>query len=194
MKPIRERKGSRDSEMARDRDDKDSHRRRGGLRPLAVTLPKVTRKALGRRGLAEGSLMTEWPEIVGEALAARCLPLKLSFHDPKRRAEGTLTLQVESAWTLELQHLAPQLIERINQTLGYAAVSRLAFRQGPLPGRPAQEPPRDPAVPDSSPESDPESGPESGRAGADLSAAIDDEGLRGALEGLGRALKERKDS
>ncbi|MDJ0942587.1 MAG: DUF721 domain-containing protein [Kiloniellales bacterium] len=172
--------------MTKDRDDRQGQRRRGGLRPLAATLPKVTRKALGRRGLAEGSLIAEWPEIVGETLAARCLPLKLSFADPKRRAEGTLTLQVESAWTLELQHLAPQLIERINQTLGYAAVSRLAFRQGPLPQRrtserPPQALPQDPPVQAGE-------GPEA----AELSAAIDDEGLRGALEGLGRALRKRK--
>ncbi len=173
--------------MTKERDDKYSTRRRGGLRPLAVTLPKVTRKALGRRGLAEGSLMTEWPEIVGDTLAARCLPLKLSFADPKRRAEGTLTLQVESAWTLELQHLAPQLIERINQTLGYAAVSRLAFRQGPLPRRPAdegeaREAPQEPRD------------AEDANPPAELSAAIDDEGLRDALQGLGRALKERKET
>ncbi len=173
--------------MTRESDDKNSARRQGGLRPIAVTLPKVTRKALGRRGLAEGSLMTEWPEIVGETLAARCLPLKLSFADPKRRAEGTLTLQVESAWTLELQHLAPQLIERINQTLGYAAVSRLAFRQGPLPRRPAdqgkaREAQREPTD------------AEVANPAAELSAAIDDEGLRDALQGLGRALKERKET
>jgi len=173
--------------MTKDRDDQQGARRRGGLRPLAVTLPKVTRKALGRRGLAEGSLMTEWPEIVGETLAARCLPLKLSFADPKRRAEGTLTLQVESAWSLELQHLAPQLIERINQTLGYAAVSRLAFRQGPLPRRPADE------VRSRKAPQEPAEGPDENPA-AELSAAIDDEGLRDALQGLGRALKEGKDT
>ena len=174
--------------MTDERDDKDSARRRGGLRPLAATLPKVTRKALGRRGLAEGSLMTEWPEIVGETLAARCLPLKLSFADPKRRAEGTLTLQVESAWTLELQHLAPQLIERINQTLGYAAVSRLAFRQGPLPHhRPADEGQAREA------QGEPADGQDMNSA-TELSAAIDDESLREALRGLGRALKERKET
>ena len=173
--------------MTKERDDKANARRRGGLRPLAVTLPKVTRKALGRRGLAEGSLIAEWPEIVGESLAARCLPLKLSFADPKRRAEGTLTLQVESAWTLELQHLAPQLIERINQTLGYAAVSRLAFRQGPLPQRPAHEERARAAS------LAPAAGGGQSPA-AELSAAIDDEDLRSALEGLGRALKERKET
>ncbi len=173
--------------MTRESDDKNSARRRGGLRPIAVTLPKVTRKALGRRGLAEGSLITEWPEIVGETLAARCLPMKLSFADPKRRAEGTLTLQVESAWTLELQHLAPKLIERINQTLGYAAVSRLAFRQGPLPHRPVDQGKAREAQGELTDAAD-------AIPAAELSGAIDDEGLRAALQGLGRALKERKET
>lgn len=157
------------------------NRRAGGLRPVATTLPKITRKALGRRGLAEGSLIAEWPEIVGETLAARCLPIKLSFADPKRRAEGTLILQVESAWTLELQHLAPQLIERINQSLGYAAVARLNFRQGPLPGRP--KPPA-PAVP--APEAAAESGEK--EPSAPLAEPIEDERLRAILEDLGRSL------
>lgn len=175
--------------MTEDHDDRQGKRRRGGLRPLAVTLPKVTRKALGGRGLAEGSLMAEWPEIVGETLAARCLPLKLSFADPKRRAEGTLTLQVESAWTLELQHLAPQLIERINQSLGYAAVSRLAFRQGPLPGRPAAG-----DAAGAAPQGAPKAAPKDTGPAPELGAAIDDEGLRGALQGLARALKARKET
>lgn len=157
------------------------NKRAGGLRPVATTLPKITRKALGRRGLAEGSLIAEWPEIVGETLAARCLPIKLSFADPKRRAEGTLILQVESAWTLELQHLAPQLIERINQTLGYAAVARLNFRQGPLPGRPKPPVPTRPK---------PESAAESGESEAApaLAEPIEDERLRAILEDLGRSL------
>jgi hypothetical protein len=34
---------------------------------------------------------------------------------------------------LELQHRAPLVIERINLYLGRAAISRLAFVQGPLP-------------------------------------------------------------
>ena len=161
------------------------NKRASGLRPVATALPKVTRKALGRRGLAEGSLIAEWPEIVGETLAARCLPIKLSFADPKRRAEGTLILQVESAWTLELQHLAPQLIERINQTLGYAAVARLNFRQGPLPGR--QSPPGPARL---EPESPPESGED--RAAPALAESIEDEALRAILEDLGRSLGDHE--
>ncbi len=163
------------------------NRRAGGLRPVATTLPKITRKALGRRGLAEGSLISEWPEIVGETLAARCLPIKLSFADPKRRAEGTLILQVESAWTLELQHLAPQLIERINQSLGYAAVARLNFRQGPLPGRPVAPSPADPG-----PESAPEPGAD--RAAPPLAEPIEDEALRAILEDFGRSLGDHEKS
>ena len=161
------------------------NKRAGGLRPVATTLPKITRKALGRRGLAEGSLIAEWPEIVGETLAARCLPIKLSFADPKRRAEGTLILQVESAWTLELQHLAPQLIERINQTLGYAAVARLNFRQGPLPGRPK---PPGPARLEPGPDPEPAAESDGSEAAPALAEPIEDERLRAILEDLGRSL------
>ena len=46
---------------------------------------------------------------------------------------------------MELQHLAPQLIERINAFVGYRAVERLRFVQGPLPG--AAEPPAPPPPP-----------------------------------------------
>jgi hypothetical protein len=33
---------------------------------------------------------------------------------------------------IEIQHLAPQLIERVNAHLGWRAIGRLAIRQGPL--------------------------------------------------------------
>lgn len=163
--------------------------RRGGLRSLAVTLPKVTRKALGKRGLAEGALVAEWPEIVGTVLASHCIPAKLSFHDPKRRAEGTLTLQVESGWTLELQHLSPQIIERINQSFGYQAISRLAFRQGPLPSNSAREAPKTPAAEQAL---SGESAPHLETTTTAIRDTIADDDLRGALENLARSLASGK--
>jgi hypothetical protein len=152
--------------------------RRAGLRAIAATLPTVTRRALGRRGFAEGGLAAEWTAIVGEELAARCIPERLA-----RRAGGeggTLTLRVEPGYATELQHLAPLLIDRINGYLGHKAVGRLRFRHaGPrVPRAPSRPPPR--------------------RLGeaeeAELRArvgTVEDEALRGALERLARALQER---
>ncbi len=149
-------------------------RRGGGLRALAASLPKVTGKAFGRRGLAAGGLVADWPSIVGEQLAAVSLPRGLS-----RAGQGTLTLRVESGHALTLQHLEPLVIERINGYLGYRAVARLRLQQGPLSGRPT--PPRQPPAPLSEAE-------EAGLRARTETVA--DETLRGALERLGRAVKQ----
>jgi hypothetical protein len=157
-----------------------SSQRRGGMRALAATLPAITRTALARRGFAEGGLIAEWPSIVGAAIAARCQPAKLSLARPGRRQDGALMLRVEPGFALELQHLAPQIIERVNGHYGYAAIARLTFQQGPLstPRRQAPSPLR----------------PLGAAEEADLReqvAAVEDEDLRGALERLGRALRQR---
>ena len=105
--------------------------RAGGLRSLARALKPLAKELLGKRGAVEGGLIAEWGSIVGPELAARCLPLRMSFPDRRARLEGTLTLQVANfAWATQLQHMSPQLLERINGWFGYSAVARLAFEQG----------------------------------------------------------------
>ena len=149
-------------------------RRGGGLRALAASLPKVTGKAFGRRGLAAGGLVADWPSIVGVELAAVSLPRGLS-----RAGQGTLTLRVEPGHAVMLQHLEPLVIERINSYLGYRAVRRLRLQQGPLGGRP--DPLRPPPAPLTAEE-------EAGLRAR--TATVGDETLRGALERLGRAVKQ----
>lgn len=106
--------------------------RKGRMQALAASLPRIAGKALGKRGLAEGGLVTDWTAIVGDQIADATLPIKLAFTGRERR-DGTLHLRVAGAIALELQHLEPQLIERINAYLGYGAVARLRLERGPLP-------------------------------------------------------------
>jgi hypothetical protein len=155
-------------------------KRRPGLRTLAATLPGVTKRALGRRGFAEGGLATEWPSIVGAEIAGRCIPKKLSFSRLGRHDDGTLTLRVAPEAATELQHLEPVLIERINGYFGYRAVARLKLQQGPLnlPPAPDPTPPRPLSAEDEA-------------ALQDRVAEVEDEELRGALERLGRAVRRR---
>ncbi len=154
--------------------------RGGGLRVLAATLPAVTRRAVGRRGFAEGGLIAAWPSIVGTVIAARCQPKKLSVARPGSGKDGALMVRVDPGFALELQHLAPQIIERINGHYGYAAIARLILQQGPIAARTRS---RQPPAP-----------PLSAAAEADLRrqlATVGDDALRGALERLGRALRQR---
>lgn len=102
------------------------------MRALAGLAPRLTDPLLRKRGFVEGRIVRDWAMIVGAELAKVCAPDKLGF--PRgRRDGGTLTLRVVSGRALELQHRAPQLIERLNAHFGWAAVERIALRQGPLP-------------------------------------------------------------
>ena len=155
----------------------DSENRTHAMLSLAVTLPKVTRRTLGRHGLAEGGLVTDWAAVVGQTIAERSLPLRLSFTSRERR-DGTLHVRVSGALALELQHLEPLVLERINGYFGYRAVGRLRIHQGPVPSLPESRRP-----PASAPTAQAEA-----EIGS-LVATIEDDGLRRALHGLGHSLR-----
>lgn len=153
--------------------------RRYGLRRLAEAADAITRPAFGRRGFALGALLTHWPRIAGERLAERCLPEKLHFAQG-RGENGTLWIRVEGAAALELQHMQPVLISRINEQCGFRAVAALRIIQGPVAARTvAPDPPR-PLQPAEK------------RTILREVARIEDPELRAALERLGSGIYRRK--
>jgi hypothetical protein len=147
------------------------------LRAFSERLEKVTRPLLGRQGLAVAGLLHDWPDIVGEELAAVSLPRKISFPRRDRRSDGTLVLRVAPGHAILLQHLQGPICERVNGYLGYAAVTRLRLMQGPLALRAA----RPQAVPA-------RLSPAREAALAAKTGEIEDEALRAALNRLGRAV------
>ncbi len=117
-------------------DGKQPTRRAYGPRSLASLLPPIVRPALKARSPAAAQVLADWPSLVGPTLAAMAAP--------RRMSGGTLTLAASGPAALELQHLLPQLIARINGALGCALVERVRFvQQDPASGTP-QAPPRDP--------------------------------------------------
>ncbi len=147
--------------------------RRPGLRALGAAMPALTRRALGRRGFAEGGLALDWTAIVGEDIAANTLPLKVSYPRGARRG-GTLHLKVASGYAPIVAHCEPQLLERVNAYLGYGAIERLKITQGQL-SRPARSP-------ESSRDSE----------AAEPVPGIDDPELAQALAGFAKALRRRR--
>lgn len=136
--------------------------RRYGARPLGAILPPITRIAFRKLSPDGAQLMADWPAVIGPALAAVTIP--------RRLAQGTLTLGCAGPVAMELQHLAPQLIARINGHLGRAAVVRLRLVQD------APRPP--PAAPSAAPP------PPRPAALLEAVAAVPDPELRAALEKL----------
>lgn len=126
--------------------DRPNIRRRGAPRPLADLIDGAIAESCQRRGLASVEIVTRWPDIVGDLLAARAQPVKLAWPArPDSEEPGVLHIRVEGGYAIELQHLAPQVVERVNRYFGWRCIGRLALKQGPVPVlRPKRRPPSEP--------------------------------------------------
>jgi hypothetical protein len=109
-------------------DNAPPRKSRGFLRASTLTT-KTIRQVGSKRGFAELRLLTEWPVIVGEALAAGCRPLKVGYAARTASLGATLHIAADGARSTEIMHQKDQIIERVNQFYGYRAVSRLHIDQ-----------------------------------------------------------------
>ena len=156
-----------------ERQGRTRHASGGISRALVRALDPLAR----RRGFAAASLFADWATIVGPGLSRRCQPACLE--QPRGgRGGGVLVLHASGAAALELQHVAPQLVERINGHFGFRAVRQLRLLQVPLPPRPITEPEIVRRLDEN----------EQAAVAASV-APVGDPVLRDALEGLGRAIK-----
>jgi hypothetical protein len=96
-------------------------RRNYAPRGIAGLLGPVVRPAFRKRAPAAAQLLADWPQLAGPDLAARAAPVKF--------AGGTLTLACTGPVAMELQLLAPQIMSRLNLSLGHAMIERLRFVQ-----------------------------------------------------------------
>ena len=128
--------------------------RRNRTETLGTTVSRLTKSIFGNRGLADGTVAKEWCQIVGPMIAKHSRPDRITYANRERHS-GLLHLRVDhSAMATELQHLEPQLLERINGYFGFKAVAKMRFIHGPLTDQPAAEasaaprlePPQNPAV------------------------------------------------
>jgi hypothetical protein len=144
-----------------------------GFRAVGVMASKLAAPVVAKRG---GGILVrlkaDWSAIVGPEWAVAAWPAALG-------RDGALKLRTAPAAALELQHLAPLLIERVNLFFGRPAVTRLVLVQGALPRPPAPV------------------GPERRRLAASEAAALDrrvaviaNPELRAALVRLGKAVAE----
>ena len=171
--------------MAGDKTDKPGkapiprryERPRGGpARPISELMPEVGRTAFRRFGFVQSSVVTRWPEIVGPRHARICAPEAIRF-PPGEKTEGILQLVVVPAHAPIIQHVIPEIIDRVNRFFGYKAVARVKMRQGEV------KPPRA----EDRPTAPPSLRPIPMELGESL-RDIGDPELRAVLESLARSL------
>jgi hypothetical protein len=152
-------------------------------KPLADLIDSCLGPALAAQGFAASDIIVAWSEIVGERLARFTQPLKIEWprgaaaRDRDTRPEpATIVVRVESAFALEMQHLAPVVMERINAHYGWRCIGRIVLKQGPVK-RPTPRRASSPPLTE-----------EDRRRVTEAVGEMDEDALRGALERLGEAV------
>ncbi len=154
-----------------------AYKRGGAPRPVAAMVGPLTREAFRKRGFSAGDVVADWSMIVGNLLAGTTAPEKIAL---RRDGPGVLHLRAASgASALEIQHLEPQIVERVNTYYGYRAISRLRIIQGPLPRKRL------------SAKVLPSPTPHDATSIENLIEGVDDEELKERLRSLGRAVAVR---
>lgn len=92
------------------------------MRAVGHHIQNLLKPVAKQLGFQELEVLRQWPAIVGQPLAGRV--------KPRRLKNGVLVVAVlDGATALEISHSAPQLIERINGFMGFAAVQRVVTEQ-----------------------------------------------------------------
>lgn len=114
------------------------------VRPLAELIGSLVTPACRRRGVANAALLLEPADVFGARFATAAAIERIVW--PKGATiEGgatgaTLVVRADAAAAIALQHLAPQIIERVNVLIGWPAIARLRVTQ--VRGRARREPAR----------------------------------------------------
>lgn len=166
-------------EPAKDRKKQEPPRRRG-MASVSANVSRVLGPALKKRGVAIARLIANWSSVVGPELAQVSAPERVVRGKDGR---GTLVITVAGPFALEMQHLEPLVLEKVNGFLGGQTIERLRLEQGhidaPAPRRRTKPaPPPDPAA--------------DARL-AEMLADVEDEDLRRALTELGRSVAAGQD-
>jgi hypothetical protein len=103
--------------------------RGGAARPIGDLMPQIGRTAFRRFGFVQSSVVSRWAEIVGPQHARVSAPEAIRF-PPGEKSGGTLQLVVLPAHAPLIQHVIPEVIERVNRFFGYSAVAKVKIRQG----------------------------------------------------------------
>ena len=112
------------------------------LQPLRASTWPVMRKSFAKYGFSATDILTNWRAIVGDELAVRATPHRISWPRastsfssdvkvPREKNGGTLIVQAhDGPSAVEIQYMELEIIERINVFYGYSAIIRLKVIQG----------------------------------------------------------------
>ena len=159
-----------------------------GFKRTATLLSDQIRRAGESRGFAVSRLLTHWPEIVGEDIAAIARPVNIGYG--RGGFGATLTVLTTGAQAPMLEMQKERLREKVNAVYGYNAISRIRLTQTAPVGFAEGQAQFRHGVQDKKPEPT----PEIERQAGETVRPIENDSLREALERLGRNVMTKQNN
>lgn len=169
-----------------------------GFRRASMLLSGQVRKAGESRGFAVARLLTHWPEIAGEEIAAIARPVEVSYGRGGFGASLSLLTTGANAPMLEMQK--ETLRNRVNAAYGYNAIARIRITQTHATGFAEGQADFDHGFGNHGRKRRVSAQPDAAarKGAAEAAGSVVDDGLRRALETLGQNVfmksKSRKGS
>jgi hypothetical protein len=163
----------------------NGRKERLSFKPLADTASDLLDPLLRKRAGINLSLIQSWEDIVGGVIGQTSRPLKIMW--PRRLQENdpfqpaTLVVACEGFAAMRMQHETGEIISRVNSFLGFAAVGRIKIEQKPLNQKQERRLRKPVDIP-----------PSQVKKIEGQTSVIGDDGLRAALERLGRNIAASK--
>ncbi|MBU0859859.1 MAG: DUF721 domain-containing protein [Alphaproteobacteria bacterium] len=106
-----------------------------GPRLISESVPRVAGQAFGRKYIMLGRLVTHWPDIVGEDMAALVQPIALKYRSGKKKdakagdkpTEFTLEIATDNAAAMVMRYRTDLILARINQIFGADWITAIRF-------------------------------------------------------------------
>jgi hypothetical protein len=157
--------------------------RRRNAQSIAELVSRVIDPVTKKRGFATADLIAAWPEVAGARFAPFTRPVKITWPrgEANDGATGIMTLNVEGPAAILVQHELGQILERVNAFLGYQAVGQIRIVQAPVSQNHKRARSR----------GEPVLAAEDEQKLASATGGVADDGLRAALERLGRGVLGR---
>ncbi|MDO6729709.1 DUF721 domain-containing protein [Marinovum sp. 2_MG-2023] len=152
-----------------------------GFARTSSLLNQRIQRASESRGFAQTRLLTHWPEVAGEDIAAIARPVNVSFGRGGLGATLTVLTTGANAPLLEMQK--EQLRQKVNAVYGYNAISRIRITQTAPTGFAEGQAQ---FTYGTAPKKDPQPDPKVTAAARHYAEEVMDADLKGALEALAR--------
>jgi hypothetical protein len=98
------------------------------MKLISESVPSVTGRIFSKKYVRLGRILTHWEAIVGDDMADKTQPIKLSYHRNKeKKTQFVLELAANSSDAMVLRYRVDLIIERINQIFGDDWIKAIKF-------------------------------------------------------------------